>query len=181
MAEIRPIKFSSSPAHELRRHYLGADDVRVLLERLPGELWSRLRAVHFNDLGRGVKRLAYTSEGRREIAICALPPQVSLSRFLIRRSPRLFGAIRGRQWPELAVRRFLLYDVFLHALGRLQIVDDKARSDRRRFASQTKAQEFADQWRKQLWEDPFDHPDPVHNRPTAEELEGVAEALEVGR
>ncbi len=181
MAGTRQIKFSSSPAHELRRHYLGEDDVRVLLERLPKGLWSRLRAVHFNDLGRGVRRLGYTSEGRREIAICALPPQVSLSRFLIRRSPRLFGAARGRQWPKLAVRRYLLYDVFLHALGRLQIVDETARNDRRRFASQTKAQEFADQWRKQLWEDPFDHPDPVHNRPTTKELEGVAEGLEVGR
>ena len=173
MAGIRRIKFSSSPAHELRRHYLGEDDVRVLLERLPRELWSRLRAVHFNDHGRGVRCLGYTSEGRREIALCALPPQVSLSRFLIRRSPRLFGAVRGRQWPELAVRRFLLYDVVLHELGHLQIVDEEGASDRRRFASETKAQEFADQWRKQLWNEIFDHPDPVHNRPTLEELEGV--------
>ncbi len=164
------IKYSYTQPKELRKHYINEDDVRVLLGRLPSELWSRLRAVHFNDAGLGVRRLGYTTQGRREIAVCALPPNVSLSRYLVRRSPKAFGAVRGIQWPERAVRRYLLYDVVLHELGHLQIVDEKAKNDRRRFAGETKAQEFADRWRTRLWEQPFDHPDPVHNRPSELEL-----------
>jgi hypothetical protein len=80
-------------------------------------------------------------------------------------SPSMFGAARGAQWPRPAVRRFLLYHVFLHELGHLQIVNPKAKSLRRRFASQTLAQEFANHWRSVLWSKPFDHPDPVHNAP----------------
>jgi hypothetical protein len=165
------VAYSYRRPGELRKHYLGEHDVEVLLDRLPPELWGRLRAVHFNDRGRGVRCLGYVNRGRREIAICALPPRVSLARFLDRQSPRQFGALRGCQWPETAVRRFLLYDVFLHELGHLQVVDLEARAERRRFASQTKAQEFADEWRARLWAGPFAHPDPIHNPPSKMELE----------
>ena len=65
----------------------------------------------------------------------------------------------------------MLYDVFLHELGHLQIVEAKAKRVRRKFASETKAQEFADYWREKLWLTGFDHPDPVHNPPSAEELQ----------
>jgi tetratricopeptide (TPR) repeat protein len=64
----------------------------------------------------------------------------------------------------------MLYDVFLHELGHLQIVDDKAKSTRRRFASETRAQEFAEHWCRDLWSRPFDHPDPVHGPPSREEI-----------
>jgi tetratricopeptide (TPR) repeat protein len=70
----------------------------------------------------------------------------------------------------MAVRRFMLYDVFLHELGHLQVVDEKATSVRRKFAMETKAQQFAMYWCKRLWSEPFDHPDPVHNPPTKEEM-----------
>jgi len=143
----------------------------VLLSRLPEELWGRLRAVHFNDRSWGCRKLGYVTMGFREIAVCALPPRVSLSRYLIRRSPREFGAVRGQQWSELAVRRFVLYDVFLHELGHLQIIEPEAKRLRRRFASETKAQEFADDWRAKLWLNKFDHPDPIHNVPSTEELQ----------
>src|SRR5262249_7292419 len=103
--------------------------------------------------------------------LCALPPRVSLSRYLIRRSPRKFGAVRGCQWSELAVRRFVLYDVFLHELGHLQIIEPDAKRLRRKFASETKAQEFADYWRAKLWLNKFDHLDLVHNPPSPEELQ----------
>jgi hypothetical protein len=103
------------------------------------------------------------NQGRREIALCALPRRVSLTRYLVRRSPSVFGAKRGVVWSVVAVRRFMLYEVFLHELGHLQIVDAMARRNNRRFAGETKAQEFADHWRKRLWAQPFDHPDPVHN------------------
>ena len=164
-------KYSYTRPGELRKHYLNEDDVRTLLDRLPSEVWSRLRAVHFNDRSRGVRWLGYVNRGHREIAICALPPNVSLTRYLVRRSPRQFGAVRGSQWPERAVRRFMLYDVFLHELGHLQIVDPKAKNVWRKFAGQTKAQEFADRWRARLWSQPYEHPDPIHNPPTEVELE----------
>jgi len=103
--------------------------------------------------------------------MCALPPRMSLARFLVKgQSPSQFGARRGTQWPTLAIRRFLLYDVLLHELGRLQIIDEGAASDRRKFAHETKAQEFAMHWCRTLWSTPFDHPDPVHNRPSEAEL-----------
>jgi hypothetical protein len=168
------IEFSSTPPKGDRRHVLTEDDVRVVLGRLPEELWSMLRRVHFNDDGRGVRSLGYVNRGRREIAICALPPRVSLTRFLVRgQSLRQFGARRGTQWPELAVRRFMLYDTFLHELGHLQIVDDVTKSERLRFARERRAGEFAAEWRRRLWLYPFDHPDPVHNAPDAEELKSL--------
>ena len=33
-----------------------------------------------------------------------------------------------------------------------------------------KAQQFPNLWRKRLWSKAFNHPDPVHNAPTKEEL-----------
>jgi hypothetical protein len=78
----------------------------------------------------------------------------------------------------LAVRRFLLYDVFLHELGHLQVIDEEAKRVRRKFASETKAQEFAEYWRARLWREQFDHTDPVHNRPTGEELGVVRNRIE---
>ena len=65
----------------------------------------------------------------------------------------------------------MLYSVFLHELGHLQVVKAEAKTPRRRFAGETKAQQFADLWRKRLWSERFDHPDPIHNSPTDEELE----------
>jgi hypothetical protein len=172
------IKYSHTKPGEWRRHYLEERDVEVLLDRLPPELWSRLRAVHFNDKARGNRCLGYVNRGRRKIAICALPPNVSLSRCLIRHSPKPFGAIRGFRWPERAVRRFLLYDVFLHELGHLQIVDPDAHTERRKFASETKAQEFADEWRARLWAEPFAHADPIHNPASPAELEMLRQELQ---
>jgi len=167
---MQRVRYTYSRTGEKRRHYINGDDVDVVLSRLPEELWSRLRAVHFNDRSWGARKLGYVTMGFREISICALPPRVSLSRALTRRSPREFGAIRGRQWPETAVRRFMLYDVFLHELGHLQIVEPEAKRLRRKFASETKAQEFADYWREKLWLNRFDNADSVHNPPTSDEL-----------
>jgi hypothetical protein len=169
------IKYNTIRPGEKRTHYIDGRDVDVLLSRLPHEVWSRLRAVHFNDRSVGCRRLGYVNLGHREIAICALPPRVSLTRFLVRgtlsspqlrQTPAEFGAARGRQWPLLAIRRFMLYDVFLHELGHLQIVMPRAKRLRRRFASETKAREFANDWRRRLWSQPFDHDDPVHNPPS---------------
>lgn len=165
------VKFSLSIPGCDRLHHVCEEDVRIVLSRLPVELWSRLSAVHFNDQSRGARVLGYVNRGRREIALCALPPCVSLTRSLVKgQTPEQFGARRGYQWPALAVRRFLLYDVFLHELGHLQPVRENARSIRLQFAHERLAQSFAQHWCKRLWSDSFAHPDPVHNPPTAEEL-----------
>lgn len=164
------VKFTYSQAYCDRKHYLTEDDVRVVLSRLPLEAWNGLRKVHFNDKSRGARRLGYANPRSHEIAICALPPRVSMTPAMLRgQSPELFGAIRGRQWPELAVRRFLLYDVLLHELGHLRMVILNATSGRRTPSRETRAERFADYWRKRLWSEPLDHPDPVHNPPSPAE------------
>jgi hypothetical protein len=177
---MHKIKFTYSKTDAGRKHYLIDDDVQVL----PEELWEKLQAVHFNDRAWGRRCLGYVTRGHREITICALPSRVSLTTYLAfrdptahrrHRSPREFGAVRGRQWTEIAVRRFMLYDVFLHELGHLQIIEPTARTLRRQFARETKAQEFADYWREALWSRQFDHADSVHNRPACEELERLTQ------
>jgi hypothetical protein len=164
------MKFTVHSPGADRIHHISEEDVRVVLGRLPEELWRRLRAVHFNDPCRGGRFLGYVNRGRREIALCALPPRMSLSWIGLKGStPEEFGARRGEKWSALAIRRLMLYDVFLHELGHLQIIHPDARSERRKFAVEPLACEFAARWRGILWSEPFAHPDPVHNPPTAEE------------
>jgi hypothetical protein len=67
--------------------------------------------------------------------------------------------------------------VFLHELGHLQIIHAEAKSERRKFAMETRAEEFAARWSKKLWSEPFSHPDPVHNPPSAEELAALNETV----
>lgn len=173
----RTIRFSDSPPKGDRIHHITADDVRVVLSRLPDEIHHRLRAVHFNDQSRGARTLGYVNRGRREIALCALPPRISLTRFLVKgQSPELWGARRGTQWPRLAVRRFMLYDTFLHELGHLQVVNENAKSVRRKFAMETLAKEFANHWRRELWKQDFEHPDPVHFPASQAEIEAQGQA-----
>jgi hypothetical protein len=163
------IKFSLSIPGADRIHHINEDDFRIV--RLPVDLCCRIRAVHFNDRSRGARVLGYVNRGRREITLCALPPRLSLTRFLVRgQTPEQFGAKRGCKWPPLAVRRFLLYDAFLHELGHLQPVNEDARSARLKFAREKMAQAFAMQWCNRLWSELFAHPDPVHNPPAPDEL-----------
>ena len=167
------IRFSACNAGADRIHYVTEADVRVVLSRLPIEDYDRLRAVHLNDRSRGGRVLGYVTRGRHEIALCALPQRITLTKLCLvyGNAPEQFGAVRGRKWPTLAVRRLMLYHVFLHELGHLQLIDpDATRSDRLRFARETLAEEFARNWRLQLWSQRFDHPDPVHNAPSSEEL-----------
>jgi len=165
------VKFSLSIPGADRIHYVNEEDVRIVLSRLPVELWTRLRSVHFNDRSRGARVLGYVNRGRRDIALCALPPRLSLTRFLMRgQTAEQFGARRGDKWPSLAVRRFMLYDVFLHELGHLQLANENTPSLRLKFAREKLAQSFAVQWGNRLRSEPFVHSDPVHNPPTAEEF-----------
>ncbi len=167
----REIRITVRPAKADRIYHISEEDVRVVLSRLPAEALQRVKAIHFNDESWGARTLGYTNRGRREIALCALPPRMSMTRFLAKgQTPEQFGARRGTQWPVLAIRRFLLYDVLLDQIGHLQIIDDNAKGEMRKFAREPKAQEFAMFWCEKLWSQHYDHPDPVHNRPTNEEL-----------
>jgi hypothetical protein len=161
--KMRKIKFSTKTPGGDRRHYLTEEDVMVVLSRLPEKIWRQLRAVHFNDRSRGNRVLGYVDSRLSEIAICALPPRLSLSNAMLKgQSCEQFGAKRGEKWPLLAIRRYILYDVFLHELGHMQLVNVSRRLS---FAREKYAQEFADRWRRKLWSEHFDHPDPVHNAP----------------
>lgn len=170
----RPIRFTTRPPRGDRRHFVTEDDVRVVLARIPDEVRGRLSGVHLNDRFGRVRTLGYVNRGRREIGLCAVPPRISLGVYLRKgQKPEQFGAVRRCQWPTLAVRRFVLYDVLLHELGHLQIVDSRARNTRRKFARETRAQAFAEHWCRELWSRPFDHPDPAHNPPPPNEIEAV--------
>ena len=170
-SKLSRVKFSLSPLGADRIHHVSEEDVRVVLSRLPLELWDRLRAVHFNDRSRGARVFGYVTRGHREIALCAMPPRMSLTAALVKgQTPERFGAKRGQKWPVLAVRRFLLYDVLLHELGHLQLINGDARSERLKFAREKLAQAFAMQWCNRLWSIEFPHADPVHNPPSAEEF-----------
>ena len=112
-SHLSRIRFSSSLPGAGRIHHVTKEDVRVVLSRLPQELWRRLRAVHFNDQAHGARVLGYVNQGHREIALCALPPRIGLTAALVKgQTAEQFGAKRAQKWPALAIRRFILYDTF---------------------------------------------------------------------
>lgn len=122
-----------------------------------------------------LKEIGSEFSGRREITLCALPPRIGLTTALHKRqSAEEFGAERGQKWPRLAVRRFMLYYVFLHELGHLQLINKHAPSARRKFADETLAHAFAIDWRHKLWSESFQHIDPVHLPPAQLEIAVLA-------
>lgn len=113
-------------------------------------------SVHFNDKSGSVRLLGYVGNRRQDIALCALPPRMNLRRALRRgQTPEQFGALPDHKWSTLAVRRFMLYNVFLHELGHLQLVGEKSRSPRLKFAREKLAPGYAMEWCKRLWSQPF--------------------------
>ena len=178
---MRGIRFVYHAIRSDFRHFVNEEDVRVVLSRLPAELWERLRAVHFGRPQRGGKVLGYVNRGRREVSLLALPRRVALRNIFPRQhGPLLFGAPPGCQWPTLAVRRMMLYGVLLHEIGHLQPVRPNGRSERLRFARERRAEEFEAYWRRRLWATPFDHPDPVHNPPAEREVHEVRQTWGAG-
>ncbi|MGE0884885.1 MAG: hypothetical protein AB7P14_15170 [Blastocatellales bacterium] len=162
---MREVKFSYTRPGGDRLYHVTEEDIRIVLSRMPDEATNRLRRVHFNDRTQ-LNALGYVTRGHREIALCALPPRLSFTRSLSKgESCAEFGAVRGTQWPELAVRRFILYGVFLHELGHLQVIKNN-KTQKLSFAMEKLADEFAHYCRRRLWMEQFDHPDPVHNAPT---------------
>jgi hypothetical protein len=153
--------------------YISHNDLNIVKERIPKEFHTRLRDTFIWGESYGVRTLGYvTKNGRRDVNLSAfLPYRVSLGRFLVKGQSALeFGTSPRGQWTPWAVRRFLLYDVFLHEIGHLQVVEKTNSNINRKFASETLAQKFADDLRRKLWSSHFDHPDPVHNSPQPDEL-----------
>jgi len=165
---MKRVRFVTHPIRSDRRHRVNEEDVRVVLGRLPAEVIAPLREVHFNDRFGRQAVLGYADPGSGALALCAIPYGISFVRYQGCR-PAEFGAQRGRQWPFLAVRRFMLYDVLLHELGHLQRLPRRSRRHGR-VPGEPMAREFADYWRRRLWAQPFDHPDPVHNPPSGDPL-----------
>jgi hypothetical protein len=152
--------------------YIGNADISIVLRRIPPELLDRLGAVTVTGEHASVRRLGYvTRGGRRDITLCGfLPPRLSLRRFMFDGDrAEQFGAADRGQWPPWAVRRKLLYSTLLHEIGHLQVVGDSL-DPRKRFAREPLARAFAADLRGQLYSEPFDHSDPIHNAPTEEEL-----------
>lgn len=153
--------------------YISHDDLEIVKERIPKEFHTRLRDVFIWAESYGVRTLGFvTRHGRRDVNLSAfLPYRISLGRFLVKGQSALeFGTSPRGQGTPWAVRRFLLYDVFLHEIGHLQIINKKKSNVNRKFASEGLAQSFADNLRKKLWASNFDHPDPFHNKPEIDEL-----------
>jgi hypothetical protein len=152
--------------------YVSDLDIAIVLARVPDEYRTRVRDVLRRRSSDAKTLGSVTTFGRRDIELSTrLPIRVSLGRYLHGgQSPEEFGAPKLGQWPPWAVRRFVLYDVLFHEVGHLQVIDKSASRVKRKFASETRAQEFADELRRTLYSEPFEHPDPVHNTPTIEEL-----------
>ena len=153
--------------------YISHDDLEIVKKRIPKEFCTRLRDVFIWSESYGVRELGFvTHRGRRDVNLSAfLPYRVSLRQFLCKGQSALeFGAPARGQWTPWAIRRFLLYDVFLHEIGHLQVVNSKTTNHRRKYASETLSQNFADDLRRKLWSSQFDHPDPIHNSPQSDEL-----------
>ncbi|MBA3393117.1 MAG: DUF2750 domain-containing protein [Deltaproteobacteria bacterium] len=152
--------------------YIRSSEVDLVIQRVPEEFRTRIGETFLRRTSDAKHLGSVTTRGRRDIDLATrLPVRVSLGRYLHgQQDPAEFGAPKVGQWPPWAVRRFLLYDVLLHEIGHLQIVDPKASRAERKFASETRAQEFADEIRRTLYSESFEHADPVHNAPTAAEL-----------
>ena len=158
--------------HADRLSFIDVTDVDIVLGRLPSRCLDRLGDISLCGNSKGGRRLGFgLTHGRRDVTLCArLPIRISM-RELMREGARAtdFGAPDRGQWPPWAVRRLMLYSVLLHEIGHLQVVRDSPR-DKRRFASETLANAFANDLRGELYSTPFEHTDPVHNAPTDQEL-----------
>ena len=157
---VHPIRFGD------RIYRVTPEEVRYVLNRLPKEVWGFVRTIYFRDAKGSRGCLGYASPKDSSLTLTALPRRVSFAHYCERQEcrPEEFGASFGRQWPDLAVRRFLLYYVLLHELGHLQRIPSG------RTPGERMAREFGHYWRDQLWSFPFaDSKDPVHMPPPLKE------------
>jgi hypothetical protein len=168
-------KRKTRTTHDLVK-YLTSRDIAIVMGRVPVEFKTHIGDVLQRRSSDGKHLGSARPGGTGDITICSmLPVRVSLGRYSYPgQSPAEFGAPKLGQWPPWAVRRFLLYDVLLHEIGHLQIVGKGAWVNRRNFAKETRAREFADELRRTLFSEPFQHSDPIHNAPTNAEMSTLA-------
>ncbi len=160
MAAIDTIEFVRDEISSHFRQYVEEADIQAILPRLPEETWGHLRRVRFRDGADAGGRLGDVVTGPEpEIVLHAQAYRVSLAPYVGRgETPETYGAVGGCRWPVLAIRRFLLYNVLLSQLGRLQ-----------RGEAGTNDRTFAEHWRGELWSRQSDDFDPVHHAPTEKE------------
>lgn len=152
--------------------YLKKEDVLILLNRLPLEEYQQLRSVTFETC-RGADAYGYVHHKRiTGIVICDQSERLSvLTKSAKRGMYEEFGALKNMKWPTVAVRRYLLYHTFLHELRHTQITQSEKKFTREKIPLEKLANEYADFWRGELYQNHFNHSDPVHNLPSEGEKE----------
>lgn len=152
--------------------YLKKEDILVLLNRLPLEEYEHLKSVTFKTCrGRNVYGKVYHKRSAG-IIICDQSARTSVRvKEAKRGSIEEFGALNNIKWPTLAIRRFMLYDVFLHELKHTQLLRNSKKRIVDKIPLEKQAEEYAEYWRGELYQHHFDHPDPVHNLPSEIEKE----------
>ena len=118
--------------------------------------------------------LVTSDVGTREIGLCALPPRLVSPRSCGGASrPLGFGAVRGCQWPHSPCAGSCFTTCFCTSSVTFKSSNDAAKSRRRTVCQRYPCQDFAEHWCRELWSQPFDHPDPVHRPPSPEEIEAL--------
>lgn len=126
------------------------DDVKLVLERLPQETFSRFQVIHFSDPSRDLRWIGYINQEKAEIAISLLPPGVRRIRFVM----RVGGGPTSRRFARRTnarKRRDLLFDVLVDDIGHLQIMDEQAADGVRVRSYEPARRAHTDYWRLRLW------------------------------
>lgn len=149
------------------------DDVKLVLEKLPADSWSRFQVVHYHDAERGIRWIGYVNREKRQIAISPLPSGVRRIRFVVG------GGTKAPQ-SKLPKRRAriqndMLFDVFVDDVGRLQIIDEK-KLRVRAHPFDAPAIPYTDYWRLKLWTFNVDE---AYLNSTGAGAEEIAEAIDV--
>lgn len=152
--------------------YVTKEDVLILLNRLPLKEYEHLKTVTF-DTCIGAYKFGYVSYKRvNGIVLCDQPQRMAMRGADAKRGHLTeYGGLNNIKWPTMAVRRYMLYNVFLHELRHTQIVKPNKKHIWEKTPNEKLANEYSDHWRGTLYSQHFDHPDPVHNLPTEEEKE----------
>ena len=160
MGAIDTIEFVRDEVSSHFRQYVEETEIEALLAQLPEETRRDLHRVRFkNGVDTGGRLGDIASDPDPEIVIYAQAYRVSLTPYLGRdETPETYGAVDGCRWPVLAIKRFVLYNVLLTQLGRLQV-----------GASGASGEQFAGHWRRELWSREPDDSDAVHRAPTEKE------------
>ncbi|MEM8523532.1 MAG: hypothetical protein AAGG68_02755 [Bacteroidota bacterium] len=152
--------------------YLRREDVLILLNRLPVEEYAHLKSVTFKTC-EGADAYGFVYHRRPTgIVICDQSRRTTIRTISAKRgSLEEFGALNNIKWPTLAIRRYLLYHTFLHELRHTQLLENGKKRTRDKMPLEKQANEYADYWRGELYQNHFEHPDPVHNLPSEAEKE----------